>query len=316
MFTKLLAVTLITLSILNIILFSPNFNYQFKPLSKLSPDEIQKIIENNNSEKDLNPVCKEYLSKSKNQESKGVIVLFHGFTNCPKQYDILTEELNQKGFDVYAPRIQKHGLQRINDRLEKLKTSELLETIQNSMNIAFSLSKNVSVAGISGGSIMATFAANYFPVQKNLMISPIFVPVGYSAWQLTPITNIASTIPNQNRFWDEKTKDLILEPVYAYPRWSTHALTSFLRLTTSLQSKNKFGANQKWLLMTTQKDEAINLQETKEVTRKWQQEAKFELREFEFLKEDNLDHDFVDPRQTKANTKLVYPKIVDFLTNQ
>ena len=39
-----------------------------------------------------------------------VVVLFHGYTNCPKQYEKLAPELADRGYTVLVPRMPHHGI--------------------------------------------------------------------------------------------------------------------------------------------------------------------------------------------------------------
>lgn len=40
---------------------------------------------------------------------KGVVVLFHGYSACPQQYDLLGPEIASRGFDVLLPLNPGHG---------------------------------------------------------------------------------------------------------------------------------------------------------------------------------------------------------------
>ncbi|HEU4333668.1 MAG TPA: hypothetical protein VFT32_04175, partial [Candidatus Eisenbacteria bacterium] len=43
-------------------------------------------------------------------KTERAVVLLHGFTNCPKQFDSLAAILYARGFNVYLPRMPRHGL--------------------------------------------------------------------------------------------------------------------------------------------------------------------------------------------------------------
>jgi alpha-beta hydrolase superfamily lysophospholipase len=43
------------------------------------------------------------------KRSSGVVVLFHGFSACPQQYDVLGPLIAAEGFDVLLPLTPGHG---------------------------------------------------------------------------------------------------------------------------------------------------------------------------------------------------------------
>jgi len=80
------------------------------------------------------------------------VVFLHGFTSCPDQFDQLGRLYYEKGYNVYIPRLPRHG-----DRdplglsLQGLTAEELAEAAMQAVDIAQGLGERVLVSGLSGG---------------------------------------------------------------------------------------------------------------------------------------------------------------------
>lgn len=73
-----------------------------------------------------------------------VIVLLHGYTNCPKQDDALAAKLFDLGYTVYVPRMPHHGqVPERRDPLGSLKAKEIAAYGDQAMNIASRTSRGV-----------------------------------------------------------------------------------------------------------------------------------------------------------------------------
>ena len=58
---------------------------------------------------ELNPECGTLLF-SKGGKTENVIVFLHGFTSCPDQFSQLGQEYFEKGYNVFIPRLPRHGI--------------------------------------------------------------------------------------------------------------------------------------------------------------------------------------------------------------
>ena len=57
----------------------------------------------------LQPACVPRHYAPTANSSRGVVVLFHGFSACPQQYDVLGPLIAAEGFDVLLPLTPGHG---------------------------------------------------------------------------------------------------------------------------------------------------------------------------------------------------------------
>ena len=322
---KLYAASLFVVLIILIILsvsylgFKPIKKYTGKNIEKMSYEQSKIKFKDEMSSKDNNSISAECKSKllEHSQKTNKVVVLFHGFTNCPAQFDILAKQLYDQGYNVLIPRIPHHGLKdTLTTDLENLNVNELTDQIQLSISIASGLGVKISAFGISGGAVMAAFAGYFYNDVKNVFIAaPIFTPQQYAAWQLPFLINLVDTLPSQFVWWDDSVKEKIEGPKYAYPRFALKAVNAFITLSyqlkIALETKQVYQEGKRLVLMTTEKDPAVNNTVARYLIDLWSSNPDTVLVAYQFSSQQMPIHDFIDPNQKKANTGYIYPVILD-----
>ncbi|MBM7489181.1 pimeloyl-ACP methyl ester carboxylesterase [Micromonospora luteifusca] len=106
-----------------------------------------------------------------------VVLLLHGYTLAPDQYDGLAEEFFDRGYNVWIPRAPQHGTvdRRAHHRVQ---TGELTAYAAQALAVAAGLGDEVGVVGISGGAVLAAWLAQarVDVVRRLLLLSPFFGP--------------------------------------------------------------------------------------------------------------------------------------------
>jgi esterase/lipase len=252
------------------------------------------------------------------QKTEKVIVIYHGFTNCPKQFEILGKQLFDKGYNVYIPRMPYHGHSNVlTDEAASFNVDQLLEFADNSINVAKGLGNKIDFIGISGGGLLATWAGLQTESTDKIMnIAPLYSPLDYPEWQLNSISNILRILPNQYKWWDDKIQEKVeIGPKYAYPRYSLKAINAFLKLSLDLRKKlespQDLIQNKKYILVTTENDKAINNNVAFNYSAKILAVPKTSFVSYQFPTELDLNHDIIDPNQRQAKIDKVYPKILE-----
>ena len=70
----------------------------------------KEYVESVTTQNDLQQACvPRYLRAENVVEKKGVVVLFHGFSACPQQWDLIAPLVSKRGFDVLMPLNPGHG---------------------------------------------------------------------------------------------------------------------------------------------------------------------------------------------------------------
>ncbi|MEU1588293.1 alpha/beta fold hydrolase [Micromonospora sp. NPDC005710] len=118
------------------------------------------------------------------------VLLLHGYTLAPEQYDDLAREFFDRGYNVWIPRAPQHGTvdRRAHHRVE---AGELTTYAAQGWAVAAALGDEVGVVGISGGAVLATWLAQVpgTVVRHLLLLSPFFGPHPRQApaWALRPL---------------------------------------------------------------------------------------------------------------------------------
>ena len=266
----------------------------------------------------INDVCKSKLLNH-NQKTEKVIVLFHGFTNCPAQFSLLGQKLFDLGYNVYIPRIPHHGLKNtLTDGLENLKASELVDFTAESVQVATGLGNKVTLFGLSGGGVLASFGGYFYSQVKNIYIcAPLFAPNGFDGWQLPFVINLLGVLPSEFTWWDSKTKEKVEGPSYAYPRFSSKAALAFITLSYQLKNALEKRAlpqsGKRLALLTVENDQAVNNSFARNMINDWMSDADTTLIAYQFSASKVQLHDFVDPNQKKQNIEYTYPVILEII---
>nr|WP_161556717.1 alpha/beta fold hydrolase [Micromonospora acroterricola] len=105
------------------------------------------------------------------------VLLLHGYTHAPDQYDELAKEFFDRGYNVWIPRAPHHGTvdRRAHHRVE---AGDLTAYAAEALTVAAGLGEEVGVVGISGGAVLAAWLAQVRGdvVRRLLLLSPFFRP--------------------------------------------------------------------------------------------------------------------------------------------
>jgi esterase/lipase len=251
--------------------------------------------------------------------TKKVLLIFHGFTNCPMQYKVLGEQFYTAGYSVYIPRIPYHGL--IDDTLQKNITPQLLEDFaEQSLDFARTLGDEVVVTGISGGANLALYCwANHREINDVLLTAPLLSIRNIPPLILKILALGMHIIPNSFIWWDKKRKANHLGPYYAYARFSTKALAAFYQVGIDAMKKvkkDKLGNTPRNIIHTvTFDDEAVNNAYNISQLKLISNITNCKLETYTFPEELHLKHDIIDPNQLYAKPEIVYPQLIQLLGN-
>lgn len=243
------------------------------------------------------------------------VVLFHGITNNPAQYEALAPMVHERGANVFVPRMPEHGdRDRMTDRIAKLTAEALLASANEAVDIAFGLGEQVAVLGISMGGSLAAYFAQYRSVRVAVPVAPDFallqLPYGVSR----AFAAILRILPNCFFWWDPR-KRAAQRPSTAYPRCSSHALMQTLRVGDDVHAaaKSHKPLAARIVTIVNRCDPAVNNEVSAELCGQWSGWSGIESRYVE-LRNLPENHDIIDPQNPLARTQLVYPKLLEALS--
>ncbi len=241
------------------------------------------------------------------------VVLFHGFTNCPQQFAELAELLFARGFNVYVPRLPRHGLtDKLTTALDALTVAELIESASAAVLLAAPLARRLTVMGLSLGATMVAWIAQTQAIEAAIAIAPFFSVAHVPSLLEPALAGTLEAVPNLELWWDPR-KRAAAGPDYGYPRFSTRALARCLQLGARTRDLARTDAPraQRCTLVLNVKDPAIDNAAARDVFALWRRHAA-RADTYAFA---NLDarHDIVDPQTYPQARTLVYPVLLELI---
>jgi hypothetical protein len=264
---------------------------------------------------DLDPYCLPVLL-SHGRKTQRAIVLLHGLTACPYQYIELGELFFEQGYNVYIPRLPRHGLAESmsENALSGLNAEELAAVIDPSVDLAVGLGDQVSVAGFSLGGDLSTLAGQLRPdLRLAAPLSPA-LGLGLVPDFLTPTAaRLLLGLPDLYLWWDPLNRAKFSGP-HGYPGYSSHALGQVLRLALATRALARNGppAARDLLMVTNWGDTAVSLSAVDELTDDWRGHGA-QVQSFRFAPLPWQPHDFISIDSAGVKTDVAYPKLIELI---
>jgi hypothetical protein len=263
---------------------------------------------------DLDPKCLPVLLTHGHKTAR-VIVLFHSVTACPYQYHALGELFFEQGYNVYIPRLARHGLAaRESNALHDLTSEELAAAVDPAVDLADGLGDEVTVAGLSlGGDVTALAGQLRADVQLAAPISPAFglrIVPGF----LTPsVARLLVGLPDFYVWWDPIHQDQFPGDS-GYPGFSSHALGQILRLALAERDLAQTTAPRahRLLVITNWGDPGVSLWAADDLAAAWEAQGA-SVQTFRFALLPWLPHDFISTDAPFGRVELVYPELLRLL---
>lgn len=167
------------------------------------------------------------------RRTREAVLIFHGFTNVPAQFEHVARAYAAEGHNVWVPRLPFHGeADRLTRNPSRLTAELLRDFVDRNVDIAAGLGRRVTVVGLSVGGSLGIWAGVARPeVGRTVLLSPLLLPPGVAPWQVGPMTRLWRAAPvDVYRWWDPVGKDTGPK-LYAYPRLSLKGLAAMLALT-------------------------------------------------------------------------------------
>lgn len=243
-----------------------------------------------------------------------VVVLLHGLTNCPAQWDSVGRLVFARGENVLIPRLPHHGYaDRMTEDLAKMDARELAAFTDRVVDAAAGLGERVTIAGLSTGGVMAAWAAQHrADVDRAVVVAPM---IGWKAapgpYATAALTRLGGTLPNAFAWWDEKKKQNLGGPKHVYPRFATRSITATMQLGGAVRAASERGAPaaRSLAMVTVGGDNAVDNGACDALVRAWRMHGR-EVTSYRFPDSLHLSHDIVDPEQVHGDPSITYPVLV------
>ena len=262
----------------------------------------------------VNPLCHTRLYTHGHRVERA-LVLLHGFTNCPQQFDALGRQFHGRGWNVLIPRYPRHGYtDRLNTSIAELRADHLVALANRSAEAGAGLGERLTIAGLSLGAILTGYLAQTRDgIERAVLIAPMLGLKPLPGPVLDAVSGLAKMLPNFYMWWDARRKDQI-GPPYGYPRFATHAYAALFDCGRLLTSSARNGAPKAGSIavITNAAEPRLDNRFTYRLVDSWRAHAAA-VETYEFPRRDGLPHDLIDPGNAAQNTELVYPVVSRFI---
>ena len=252
---------------------------------------------------------------SHGHRTKHALVLLHGFTNCPQQFDALGKTFHEMGYNVLIPRYPRHGYKdRMTTAIAELRTDHLKAVATQTANAAAGVGEHVTVAGLSLGGVLAAYLAQtHDRVDRAVLIAPMFGLKGIPGPLHPVLAGLAYRLPNFYLWWDPKAKGK-LPPDHGYPRLATHAYGALFQTAADVLKAARSGKPKarQLAVLTNASEPGLDNRFTYQLVEQWRRHGS-DVKTFEFPVSDGLPHDLIDPANPGQNTAKVYPVVTRFI---
>lgn len=250
-------------------------------------------------------------------ETETAVVLFHGYTNNPEQFEQLGQTYYDAGYNVLIPRLPGHGMKdTMTKALSEVDVAVLVEATDEAIDIAAGLGENVEVVGLSGGGTLAMWSAyNRDEVTDSTPISPFLQPKMLPVWTTRPITEITRVIPDVYIWWDPSLKENHLPPD-AYPRYSLKSMSAFLEIGFGIEDDEpqRTGGLYRIVYISNAADDSVDEVFGDAVFKEQLGPLAEEVEFHEFDESLGYAHDIVDPNGLNAEyIDDIYPHLYEWL---
>lgn len=216
------------------------------------------------------------------------VVILHGVTACPKEFAGLAQKFYDNGYNVYVPLTPHHGLPN-NREHGKVTAKELTDYVTTSLNIATGLGDERGVIGLSGGGMLATWAAEYRPDVKHLlMLSPFYEPATAKApkWLLPLLYVLYGKHILPDRFVEPSSPG---DAAFSYA-----ALANYGIVSKNIQPDHAAPGLKTIGLVTSSIDDQIDLDQAKQIPARLAKASSLSLQQTVLPADWHIIHDIVD----------------------
>ncbi|MGR4063947.1 MAG: alpha/beta hydrolase [Vulcanimicrobiaceae bacterium] len=238
------------------------------------------------------------------------VLLFHGLTASPKQFERLARELHGRGHNVLVPRLPHHGRRnRLSDVLAGLTSEELTEFAQKSLSGAREIGGAVTVAGFSLGGLLTLWLAQRERLSRAVAIAP-FLGIAWipNRW-MSALADKMLSLPNRFYWWDPVKRERQM-PAHGYPQYPTHALGNAYRLARSVMSDAQSAPPlaDRVVFVTNRREIGVNNRAVRRLMAQWNRFGATT----EHVELTNLwfSHDIIDSLHDSTLADRAYPAIL------
>jgi alpha-beta hydrolase superfamily lysophospholipase len=239
------------------------------------------------------------------------VVLLHGMSASPAQFERVARDLFERGHNVLVPRLPRHGhANPLSDALERLHAQDLYDAVTEYVAIARELGERITFAGFSLGGLLTAWVAQHCDVDRCVPIAP-FLGVSLIPNRLMgTVAERLLRLPNRFHWWNPILREREM-PRIGYPRYATHAIGHSYRIARALLDEARMNrpAAEHVTIVTNAAEVAVNNFAIRRLYENWHRHRPDAV-ELEVLTGLPLSHDIVSPLRRWGLADRVHPRLL------
>lgn len=239
------------------------------------------------------------------------VVLLHGMSASPAQFERVAADLFDRGHNVVVPRLPRHGhADRLSTALERLRAEDLYAAVTDYMSVAQELGERVTVAGFSLGGLLAAWIGQHYEIDRCVPIAPFFGIACIPNRLMNTVAERLLRLPNRFHWWNPVLRDKHIAAC-GYPRYATHAIAHSYRIARSVLDEALTSAPgaEHVTIITNAAEIAVNNYAIRRLYRRWHRHRPDTV-ELSVLTGLPLSHDIVSPLRPWRLADRVHPTLL------
>jgi len=240
------------------------------------------------------------------------VVLLHGMSASPTQFERVAAELYERGYNVVAPRLPHHGhANPLSTALERLSAIDLCDAVTEYVAIGRELGERVTIAGFSLGGLLTAWAAQRFEVERAVPIAPFFGISWIPNRLMGPVAERLLSVPNRFHWWNPILRERQFLATNGYPRYATHAIAHSYRIARSVLDEARTDAPSAAhvTIVANAREVAVNNYAIRRLYDSWRRLRPEDV-ELSVLTGLPLSHDIVSPMRRWHLADRVHPHLL------
>lgn len=230
------------------------------------------------------------------------IVLLHGLTDSPRQFEAFAYLLHADGNNVYVPRLPQHGLRgKSVSVLSALTAGQLTGVADSVVNEARGLGDSIVVVGLSMGGTIGAWIAQQRQVSRVVLIAPAIEPGRIPSLLDRPLIGLADRLPSMARRSQPDSARPDREPGF-----NLRAIAEILELGRSIlgQADREASLTRDIVVLVNASDRTVKASAAEALARNWaRHDARVSV--FELPDSLRLPHNIIDPMSGRVGGNAV-----------
>ncbi len=239
---------------------------------------------------------------TKGARTPRVIVLLHGLTDSPRQFEAFAYMLHADGNNVYVPRLPQHGMRNGDvTALSRLTADQMRGVSDSVVREARGLGDSVIVVGLSMGGTIGAYMVQQRVVTRAVLIAPAIEPGRIPSLLDRPLIGLADRLPT---IWKRTHPDSGRPD--REPGFNSKAVARIFDLGRAVlaQSERTPPATHNIVMLVNARDRTVKTSAAEALARNWMSHGAA-VSMYELPDSLRLPHNIIDPLRGRVGGDVV-----------